>query len=138
MGFLDGLRRKFAGGIKGLESEQGGLAEGVMGFLASRETGGLDGLVQAFKEKGLGHVISSWVGTGENGSITPEQVQDVLGSDVVGQLAEKANISVEEAKSRLSQILPGLIDKITPEGRIPEGGYLDKGRELLGELLSKD
>lgn len=137
MSFLDTLKRKFAGGIEGREGEQGGLVEGVMGFLTSRETGGLDGLVQAFKERGLGDVISSWVGTGENAAITPQQVQDVLGSDVVGRLAEKANISEDEVKSRLSQLLPDLIDRITPEGKIPEGGYLDKGRELLRGLFAK-
>ena len=137
MGFLDDLAQKVAGSLKGSQEEQGVLAQHVMGLLTSSETGGVEGLVQSFEQKGLGHIISSWVGAGENAAITPNQVEEVLGSDTVQQLAQKANISFDEAKSQLSGLLPALIDKATPEGRVPEGGWLDKGRELLGSLFSR-
>jgi len=100
-----------------------------MGLLTNKETGGLDGLMQTFKQKGLGEVISSWVGTGNNAAITPEQVQEVLGSDVIQQLAEKSGVSFEAAKAQLAELLPSLIDKVTPEGKIPEEGLPDKGEE---------
>jgi len=136
MGFFDDLAGKVAGAIKGPEG-QGGLVEGVLGLLTNKETGGLDGLMQSFNQQDLGDIISSWVGTGNNAAITPDQVQEVLGSDVIRQLAEKSGVSVEAAKAELSELLPGLIDKVTPEGKIPEGGLLGKGIELLGSLFSQ-
>ncbi len=111
--------------------------EEVMGLLTNQETGGLEGLIQAFNQKGLGDVISSWVGTGENAAITPDQVQEVLGSDVIQQLAEKSGVSIDAAKAQLAELLPSLIDKVTPEGKIPEGGLLDKGQELLRGFFSQ-
>ena len=136
MGFFDDLVGKVAGAVKGSQG-QGGLVEGVMGLLTNKETGGLDGLMQSFNQQGLGDIISSWVGTGNNAAITPDQVQEVLGSDVIQQLAEKSGVSVDAAKAQLAELLPSLIDKVTPEGKIPEGGLLDKGRELLGSLFSQ-
>ncbi len=136
MGFFDDLVGKVTGAVKGPEG-QGGLVEGVLGLLTNKETGGLEGLMQSFNQQGLGDIISSWVGTGNNAAITPDQVQEVLGSDVIQQLAEKSGVSIEAAKAQLAELLPGLIDKVTPEGKIPEGGLLDKGRELLGTLFSQ-
>ena len=137
MGFFDDLAGKVAGAVKGSPGQQGGLVEGVMGLLTNKETGGLGGLMQAFNQQGLGDIISSWVGKGKNLPINPEQVQEVLGSDVIKQLAEKSGVSVDAAKAHLSELLPSLIDKVTPEGKIPEGGLLDKGIELLGSLFSQ-
>lgn len=136
MGFLDDLVGKVTGAIKGPEG-QVGLVEGVLGLLTNKETGGLDGLMQSFNQQGLGDIISSWVGTGNNAAITPDQVQEGLGSDVIQQLAEKSGISIDAAKAQLAELLPILIDKITPEGKIPEGGLLDKGQELLRGLFSQ-
>ena len=69
-----------------------------------------------------------WVGTGNNAAITPEQVQEVMGSDVIRQLAERSGVSFDAAKAQLAELLPSLIDKVTPEGKIPEEG-LEKGQE---------
>ncbi len=136
MSFFNDLVGKVTDAIKGPEG-QGGLIEGVLGLLTNKETGGLDGLIQAFNQQGLGDVLSSWVGTGENAAITPNQVQEALGSDVIQQLAEKSGVSIDEAKAQLAELLPTLIDKFTPEGKVPEGGFLDKGLELLQGMLSK-
>ena len=136
MGFFDDLVGKVTGAIKGPEG-QGGLVEGVLGLLTNRETGGLDGLMQSFNQQGLGDIISSWVGTGNNAPITSEQVQEVLGSDVIRQLAEKSGVSIDAAKAQLAELLPSLIDKVTPDGKIPEGGLLDKGQELLRGIFSQ-
>lgn len=137
MGFFDDLAGKVAGAVKGSQDQQGGLMEGVMGLLTNKETGGLNGLMQSFNQKGLGDIISSWVGTGTNAAITPDQVQEGLGSDMIQQLAEKSGVSFDAAKAKLSELLPSLIDKVTPEGEIPEGGLLGKGAELLGSLFSQ-
>jgi uncharacterized protein YidB (DUF937 family) len=137
MGFFDDLVKKVAGADKGSQGQQEGLLEGVMGLLTNKETGGLGGLIQTFNQKGLGDVISSWVGTGNNAAITPEQIQKVLGSDVIKQLSEKSGISFDAAKAQLAKLLPSLIDKVTPEGKIPEGDLLNKGIELLRGFFSQ-
>jgi uncharacterized protein YidB (DUF937 family) len=137
MGIFDDLVGKVVDAAKGSQGQTEGLAEGLMGLLTNPETGGLAGLVQTFKQQGLGDIISSWVGTGTNAPITPDQVQDGLGSDVIQQLAAKAGISVEAAKAQLAEILPGLIDKVTPGGEIPEGGLLGMGQDFLRGLFSQ-
>lgn len=111
--------------------------EGVLGLLMNKETGGLDEILQAFNQQGLGEIASSWVGLGNNLPITSEQVQEVLGSDVIQQLAEKSGISFDAARSQLTDLLPSLVDRLTPEGTIPEEGMLDKGLELLQGVFSQ-
>ena len=91
------------GVIKGSEG-QGGLVEGVLSLLTNQETGGLGGLMQSFNQHGLGDIISSWVGTGDNAAITPEQIQEVLGGDVIQQLAEKSGLSIDAAKAQLAEL----------------------------------
>jgi uncharacterized protein YidB (DUF937 family) len=137
MGLFDDLVGKVSEAVKGSGGQPGGLVEGVMGLLTNKETGGLEGLMQAFNQQGLGDVISSWVGTGNNLPIAPEQVQEVLGSDTIQQLAEKSGLSADAAKAKLAELLPAMIDKVTPEGKIPEGGLLGKGIEFLGNLFSQ-
>ena len=116
MAFFDDLVEKVTGAIKGSQGQQEGLIEGVMGLLTNKETGGLEGLIQAFNQKGLGDVISSWVGTGNNATITPEQIQEVLGSDVIKQVSEKSGVSIDAAKAQLAELLPTLIDNLHSRG----------------------
>jgi len=136
MGLLDELVGKASSMLGSGEGEQPGLVGGVMEMLASKDTGGLGGLVQSFQEKGLGGVISSWIGTGENLPVSAEQIQQVLGSDMVQNLAAKAGIAPEEMSGKLAEFLPGIIDKMTPDGTIPEGGLLEKGLEFLKGRMS--
>jgi uncharacterized protein YidB (DUF937 family) len=137
VGIFDDLVGTVVGAVKGSPGQEGGLMAGVMSLLTNKETGGITGLTQAFNQQGLGDIISSWVGTGTNAAITPDQVQKVLGSDVIQQMAEKSGVSVDTVKAQLAEILPSLIDKATPEGKIPEGGLLDMGQEFLKGLFSQ-
>lgn len=120
MGLLDGIIEKAAGILGGDKGEQSGLLGGVMEMLTGKESGGMAGLVQSFKEKGFGDVISSWIGTGENLPISADQIQQVMGSDVVQNLAAKFGIPAEELSGKLAEFLPGAIDKMTPNGTLPE------------------
>ncbi len=88
-------------------------------------SGGLAGLVNMFNQKGLGDVVSSWVSTGKNLPISPDQIQAVLGSSQVQALAAKAGINPQTASAAIAQILPQLVDKATPNGQLPPGGILD-------------
>ena len=130
MGLFDEIAGKATGLFHTEEGGTSGLMGGVMEMLSNKETGGLGGLVQSFKDKGLGDIVSSWVGTGENQPISAEQIQQGLGSDVVQQLAAKAGIAPEEISGKLAEVLPGVVDKLTPDGKVPEG-LLEKGLEFL-------
>jgi uncharacterized protein YidB (DUF937 family) len=120
MSLLDKVTSIFGGA----EGEQGGLMSNVMKMLTDEQTGGLAGLVKVFEEKGLNDIISSWVGTGENKAITPDQIQNGLGLERLQQLTEGLGLSVDDVKAKLAGVLPGLIDKLTPEGKLPENSLL--------------
>jgi uncharacterized protein YidB (DUF937 family) len=136
MGLIDELASKAQDMLGGAEGNKSELLNGVMEMLSNNQSGGLSGLVQSFKEKGLGDIVSSWVGTGDNQPINADQISNTLGSETLQNLAAKAGISSTEVSSLLAQHLPGLIDKLTPDGVIPEGGLLEKGLQFFKEKLS--
>lgn len=129
MGLFDTLAKEVMGKIGGGGSNP--LLDIVMGLLSNPQSGGLQGLVKAFQSKGLGDIISSWIGTGENQPISGDQVKNVLGLDQIRNLAEKAGLSQEEATGGLASLLPQIIDKLTPEGKMPEGNLLDEAMKML-------
>lgn len=110
MGLLDGM----LGGIVGA-----GMVSVVNNIL--EQHGGLQGVVNQFEKNGLGPTVKSWVGTGPNQSISPEQVHQALGPDLLQQLSAKSGLSVQDLAQRLSQVLPQAVDKMTPDGTIPKG-----------------
>ena len=80
---------------------------------------GLNGLVQRFQQNGLGDKINSWIGTGTNQPIAPDQVHQALGSETVDELSRQTGVPHQDLLSQLSEALPALIDKLTPNGRLP-------------------
>ncbi len=127
MGLLDNL----AGSLLGSKSEaSSSLVNSVIDMLG--QGGGLGGLVQAFQQNGLGHLIESWIGTGQNLPVSPGQIQQALGPKVQ-ELAQQHGLSVDAMSQALSQFLPGLIDHLTPNGQLPQGGV----GEGLSALRSK-
>ena len=96
---------------------------------------GISGLVNQFTKGGLGDIISSWISTGKNIPVSANQLTDVFGKEKISDVAKKAGISPEQASSQLSGILPDIIDKLTPDGKIPEGDILSKGADLLKGLF---
>ncbi|MEO7085674.1 MAG: YidB family protein [Gemmatimonadaceae bacterium] len=110
MGLLDGLVGGFVGGE---------MASVVSGLIAKH--GGLSGIVQQFQQQGMGATIGSWVGTGPNMPISPDQVHQALGSDTIAQLAAKIGISPQDLSTKLAAVLPGVVDKMTPAGVVPPG-----------------
>jgi uncharacterized protein YidB (DUF937 family) len=117
MGLLDNLESQALGDVLGRSSSP--LATGLLQMIQN-QPGGLQGIVQSFHDKGMGGVVSSWVGSGTNSPITADQVHQVLGSDQVKALAAKAGISPDEAGSAIAQLLPGLVDRLTPNGAVPD------------------
>ena len=81
--------------------------------------GGLGGLLDKLQKGGLGDAANSWVGTGQNKPVPPGQVGSALGPDIIKTLAQRSGLSEEELTKQLSQVLPGVVDKLTPQGRLP-------------------
>jgi uncharacterized protein YidB (DUF937 family) len=97
------------------------------------QQGGLGGLMGAFNQAGLGNILQSWVGSGQNLPISADQLQQVLGSGALGDIAKQLGMSQGEAGNQLAQLLPDLVDKLTPQGQAPQGG-LGNATDMLGML----
>jgi uncharacterized protein YidB (DUF937 family) len=135
MGLLDNLENQALGDVLGRSSSP--LATGLSQMIQN-QPGGLQGLVQSFHDKGMGGVVSSWVGSGPNSPITADQIHQVLGSDQVKALAAKAGISPDAAGSAIAQLLPGLVDRLTPNGSVPDqSNVVDMASSILKNFETK-
>jgi uncharacterized protein YidB (DUF937 family) len=81
--------------------------------------GGLGGLLNKLQQGGLGNVTNSWVGSGQNQPVSPSQLGSALGPNIVKTISQMSGISEDELTKQLSQVLPGVVDKLTPNGRLP-------------------
>lgn len=125
-GGLGGLLGNLGGslGSTGQGNPQSGLG-GLLGGLGSGGLGGLLGgglgeLMESFRQQGQGDVAESWVGTGPNKPIAPDQLEQAIGPEVLATLTQQTGLSREELLSRLSTTLPEVVDKVTPDGRLPD------------------
>jgi uncharacterized protein YidB (DUF937 family) len=110
MGLFDGV----LGGIVGA-----GMVSVVSDIIDKH--GGLNGVVNQFQQQGFGDTVRSWVSTGQNQPIAPDEIHKVLGSDTINQLAAKLGMTPQELAAKLSTVLPQAIDKLTPAGVVPPG-----------------
>jgi len=139
MGMLDELlRSKNLGNIASMVAKNPQILAAALALLSTKDSsvggsGGLGGLATAFQGKGLEDVLSSWVSTGANKSISPSQLESILGSDSLDQFAQKAGIGAGDASSVLASLLPELINQMTPRGSMPETSSLES---TLGGTLS--
>lgn len=107
MGLFDGL----LGGIVGA-----GMVSVINNLV--EQQGGVQGLINKFQQQGLGETVNSWVSTGPNKPISPDEVHRALGPELLQQLAAKSGLSVQELAQKLSTILPQAVDTMTPNGRV--------------------
>jgi uncharacterized protein YidB (DUF937 family) len=133
MGLFDGLLQGLAGGQGG--SGSAGLEQALFRMLGQGGTEGLSGLAQNFQTQGLGDIFSSWVSTGENKTIQPQQLQGALGPDILRQLAGGSGMSLPAVLPLLAQLLPVVIDKLTPQGQLPKNN--DLLQQGLGALFGR-
>ncbi len=99
--------------------------------------GGLGGLVEQLTQGGLGDIVQSWIARGQNLPVSGSQLESALGSDVLGRLGGQVGMNGGQLGDVLAQALPGLIDRMTPDGQLPQGGA-GQGPDLgalLGQLL---
>jgi uncharacterized protein YidB (DUF937 family) len=147
MGLLDSL---VGGALNNLGGEQGqapgagglnispsmlmAVAPMVLKLLGNDgQQGGLNGLVAKFQDAGLGDAVQSWIGTGANQAVSGDQISAALGPDFISQLAQKAGAGDAEVAGGLAQVLPQLINHLTPDGQAPAGGLGDSA-DLMGQL----
>ena len=104
-------------GQGGVLGKLGGLIGGASA--GSVLSGGLGDLVERFKRNGQGQAADSWVQTGPNQQLSPDQLEQAIGPDVLNTLSQQTGLSREELLSRLTRELPSAVDKFTPEGRLP-------------------
>jgi uncharacterized protein YidB (DUF937 family) len=81
---------------------------------------GLGALLEQFQQAGYGDHANSWVGTGQNMPISPDVITQVFGRDGLSKIAAQAGLSEADASAGLSQLLPGVVDKLTPQGQMPD------------------
>ena len=89
--------------------------------------GGLDVLIDQFEKNGLGDVIKSWIGTGQNQPITPPELRQAIGQKTVDDLSRQTGAPQEDLLAQLSKYLPGVIDRLTPNGQLPSQADLRSG-----------
>ena len=156
MGLLDSVIGALAGGGSQGSSAggggQGALLGIVLGMLTNRGggdagaasgmggIGGLGDLLAKFQQAGLGDAVASWVGTGQNMPVSGAQVEGALGTDLLSQIARQIGLPQGEVAGHLSQMLPQVVDRLTPNGQVPDGGVDASalpGFEGLGDLLGR-
>jgi len=134
MGLLDSL----LGGAAGKSPAAGGTEAALAGVLSAvlAQNGGVQGLMNKFSQGGLGGIFSSWVGMGENQPVSPSQIHTALGSEQVQALAAKIRIDPATASTLLAQVLPKVVDKLTPTGQVdPNADHQQGLAALLPSLL---
>lgn len=131
MGLFDSIARQAMGSLLGGSKAAGGLDLGALMSIFSNQgqasdavssllgqIGGLSGLIDRFNQAGLGDVAHSWVGTGENQAVEPSQLESAFGPELIQGFASKLGLDSSQIMPILSQFLPVIIDKLTPNGRI--------------------
>jgi uncharacterized protein YidB (DUF937 family) len=137
MSLLDTIAREAAGALAG---NNAGTQSGLLDFVDSllrgggSGAGGLDTLVGMFRQNGLGELVDSWVGSGRNLPISSDQLQSVLGSQQVQELARGLGLDSSQVSGALADLLPQVIDKLTPHGQVPSQDAIAQGLDLLKGL----
>lgn len=114
-----------AGEKFGLSSDKtGNLLSALIGLISNPQTGGFTGFIDRFRTAGLGDKVSSWITSGENSEITNDEVESALGAETLDSVAENAGIDKATATSAMAYMMPQVVDKLTPDGEIPDESSL--------------
>ena len=135
MGLLDSIVGQVAGSLQD-SVPPGQVHPGLLDVVSSLMTqgGGLQGLINQFESQGLGGIVSSWIGTGQNLAITPEQVQSVLGESHIADVAAKLGLQPQDVANQLAGLLPHAVDSVTPAGAVPQGNLLTEALNAFTAL----
>jgi uncharacterized protein YidB (DUF937 family) len=125
MGLLDEVLA-MAGGTGAQQSQNASALSAILSFINSPQVGGLAGLQSMFQQGGLGHIISSWVGSGQNLPISASQLQSVLHDGALQQAAQQAGMGSSQLTNMMTTLLPHLVDKVSPNGQLPDASALQQ------------
>ena len=133
MSLLDSVEGMIGGG-----GGEGGAAGAVLEMLQNHP-GGADGLAQQFQAGGLGHLVESWAGPGNNLNVTPDQIQSVLGEEHIAAVANKLGVSPQDASAKIAEYLPQVMSAISQNGQMPGQGadLMSMAGGLLKNFISK-
>lgn len=152
MSLLNNLVGALAGRARGngglgqlaeLATSNPAILQAAAGLLGGGQSGGQSGglaeMLGQLQSAGLGDIAESWVGTGDNQAVEPSQIEAALGSDAISNFASQAGVAQEEAPNLLAQLLPEMIDKLTPQGSAEDAGAdsADNIMSLLGNVLGR-
>lgn len=133
MGLLDGMLGNVLGGMMG-GGQQG--AQGQSPLIAIvlqmlQQNGGLQGMLGKMQQAGFGEQAQSWIGTGQNMPISPDALSQIFGQGQLGKIAEQLGMPQQDVAGGLAQMLPGVVDQMTPQGQIP-----DNDNDLVAQALA--
>jgi uncharacterized protein YidB (DUF937 family) len=108
----------------------------IMSMIQSRP-GGLGGMLQSFQQGGLGHLVQSWIGTGQNQPVSADQLRNTLGSDWLSKVSQMTGLSQGDVEQHLTTILPQVVDHMTPNGQLPQGDLSSELTTLAQRFLHR-
>lgn len=125
MGLLDEVL-SMAGSTGAQQLQHATALNAIISYINSPQVGGLVGLQSMFQQGGLGHIIGSWVSSGQNLPISAIELQSVLHSGALQQVAQQAGMDPAQLIGTMSSLLPHLVDKLSPKGQLPDAGALQQ------------
>ena len=128
MGIMDSIQNTVQSGGQG-----GGALMAITQLM--NQSGGIQGLIQSFQQHGLGNIIQSWIGKGSNLPIEPNQLRTVIGDDRLGHLSQQSGMQSNDLLQKLSQYLPQVVDKLTPDGQVNNDQFSGANLMSMGKNL---
>ena len=125
MGLIDEVLA-MAGSTGAQQSQHAGALSAILSIINSPQVGGLAGLQSMFQQGGLGHIMSSWIGSGPNLPVSANQLQNVLPGGALQQAAQQAGMDSSQFSNIMSTLLPHLVDKVSPNGQLPDASALQQ------------
>jgi uncharacterized protein YidB (DUF937 family) len=137
MGLFDSIVGQVGAALSAGQTQENksGMMDVISHLINNPETGGLQGLLKSFQDKGLGDIAASWISTGQNQPITAAQIQQVIGSERLASIAGKFGLSPDTVVAGLTEMLPHVIDHLSPSGQLPANHLVEQGLSLLKSKL---
>lgn len=135
MSILDAIVKnpEVVGDVAKFAADNPQIAKAAMDLISSAgDSDGLGGILEKMQSGGLGEVVSSWLSGGDNLAVSPDKVHSALGPDLLENFSKKAGVNSTEASSLLAGLLPQIVDKLSPDGQLPDNNNLDN---LLSGLM---
>lgn len=131
MGLMDEVLA-MAGSTGAQQGQHATALTAILSYINSPQVGGIAGLQSMFQQGGLGNIVSSWIGSGQNLPVSASQLQNVLHGGALQQAAQQAGMDPSQLTGMMSSLLPHLVDKLSPNGQVPDASALQKMLQGLG------